>query len=148
MNSTYKIETRHEGQTDLSRQNLWGVVAFLLISMSAYSCRDFNLVSSVPVSLKQIFGCPPPAFLISMALAVYCFSATTFTLTAMARDMRPERRWHHLGYRGAFYFFYSFSGSIAENFLPVLFVGICLYALDQFHIRFYHSRITAEERHC
>ena len=118
----------------MSSRSLWELICFLVISMVAYASRDFNLFETASEPLRQILGCPPPAYLINIALAVYGFSAAVLTLTAMARQRRPEGRWNHLGYRSAFYVFFCFSGAIAGNFLAVLLVGLFLYGLDQCHI--------------
>jgi hypothetical protein len=63
----------------------------------------------------------------------------------MARDARPEQKWSQLGYRIAFFVFYSFSGTIGANFIPVVCGGICLYALEHCHIWFYTTRVVAQE---
>jgi len=138
---TTKIAT----EAHLQNQNLLSLVLFLLISIGAYAFRDFNLfaISSEPV--RQLLGCPPPAYLINIALAVYCFSSATLTLTAMANDARPIQKWNHLGYRSAFFVFYSFSGAISTNFVAVLIVALSLYGLDQLHIWFYHFKESHQD---
>jgi len=120
--------------------------SFLLICIGAHAYRSFNLfaVSSEPV--RQLLGCPPPAYLITIALAVYCFSSAVLTLTAMARDRQPADSWNHLGYRSAFFVFYSFSGAIADNFLAVLLVGLFLYGLEQCHLWSYSAREGHHEK--
>lgn len=127
-------------EPNLQNQSLLSLSLFLLISIGAYSFRGFNLfeISSEPI--RQLLGCPPPAYLISIALAVYCFSSAILTLTAMANGSRPAQKWNHLGYRSAFFIFYCFSGAIAANFLPVLLVGLSLYGLDQFHIWIFNTK--------
>jgi len=137
-----QVDRRHR----MARRNLWELTIFLLISMCAYTFRDFNLFAVASEPVRQILGYPPPAYLISIALAVYCFSSVTLTLTAMARDARPEQRWNHLGYRCAFFIFYAFSGTIAANFLPVLFCGLSLYILEQCHVWFYNIKVVAQEQ--
>lgn len=124
----------------MSRHNLWEVVFFLVISILAYSIRDFNLFLLASEPLRQVLGYPPPAYLVSIALAVYFFSSVCLTLTAMAREQCPQQRWNQLFYRSAFYFFYSLSGAIAGSFLPVLLAGLGLYGLDQCHIWFYNAQ--------
>ncbi len=133
-------KTKIVGADNFQNQSLLSLSIFLFLSIVAYTFKSFNLfeVSSEPV--RQLLGCPPPAYLINIALAVYCFSSAILTLTAMANAAQPTQKWNHLGYRSAFYIFYSFSGAIAANFLPVLLVGISLYGLDQLHIWFYHAK--------
>jgi len=107
--------TKSNAEAKLQNQTLMSLVAFLLISICAFTFKDFNLfaISSEPV--RQLLGCPPPAYLISVALAVYCFSSAILTLTAMANDTQPTQKWNHLGYRIAFFVFYSFSGENHEG---------------------------------
>lgn len=128
-----------------SRRNLWSLLLFMLISIDAYGFRDFNLFESASEPVRQLLGYPPPAFLISVALAVYCLSCVIITLTSMASDVRPPSTWKHLGYRSAFYLFYSFSGAIATHFIPVLLIGLFLYALDQCHIWLYNSKAVQQQ---
>jgi hypothetical protein len=143
---TRQIWERSEQRYRRSRNNLWGLLAFLLISIDAYTFRNFNLFESSSEPLRQLLGYPPPAYLISIALAVYCFSAIILTLTAMANDTRPASTWKNLGYRSAFYLFYSFSGTLAGHYIPVLVVGLCLYALDQCHIWIYNCRTLQQQK--
>lgn len=129
-----------------SRRNLWSLVLFLLISIDAYSFRTFNLFEAASEPVRQLLGYPPPAYLVSAALAVYALSAVILTLTAIANDIRPTSTWKHLGYRSTFYLFYSFSGSIAGHYLPVLLTGLCLYGLDMFHVWFYNGKSLREQK--
>ena len=146
----YKVETaqntKSTTENNVQNHSLMGLVLFLLISICAFAFKDFNLFESASESMRQILGYPPPACLISVALAVYCFSSAILTLTAMANDAQPTQKWNHLGYRSAFFIFYCFSGAIAANFLPVLLVGIILYSLDQGHIWLYNAKVSHEEK--
>jgi len=119
---------------------------FMLISITAYSFKDFSLFEASSESVRQLLGYPPSAYLISIALAVYCFSAAIITFTSMASDVAPTSSWKHLGYRSAFYMFYSFSGAISGHFIPVLLIGIFLYALDQCHIWLYNCKSVQEQK--
>ena len=129
-----------------ARQSLWSLMVFMLISICAYSCREFNLFEAASEPVRQLLGYPPPAFMVSIALAIYCFSNIILTLTAMANETPPASPWKHLGYRGAFFLFYSFSGAIADQFIPVLLAGLCLYGLDQIHIWQYNSKALQQEK--
>ena len=128
----------------MANQSLSGLIIFLLISMLAYAFKDFNLFEMSSESVRQILGCPPPAYLISVALAVYCFSSATLTLTAIANGTQPTHKWNHLGYRSVFFIFYCFSGAISANFIPVLVVGLSLYTLDHCHILLYNAKENHE----
>ena len=146
----YKAETvqNTKSNTEKNAQNhsLMSLVIFLSISVCAFTFKDFNLFASASESMRQILGYPPPAYLISAALAVYCFSSAILTLTAIANDAQPTQKWNHLGYRSVFFVFYCFSGTIAANFLPVLVVGLSLYGLDQCHIWLYNAKASHEEK--
>ncbi|MEA3545461.1 MAG: hypothetical protein U9R69_09625 [Thermodesulfobacteriota bacterium] len=135
--------TKSNTESNVQNHSLISLLLFLLISIIAFTFKDFNLFESASESMRQILGYPPPAYLISVALAVYCFSSAILTLTAMANEAQPTQKWNHLGYRSAFFIFYCFSGAIAANFLPVLLVGLSLYGLDQCHILIH----TAKENH-
>lgn len=130
-----------ETNAEIARRNLWEMIMFLVLSICAFAIRDLNLFEMADEPLRQVLGYPPPAYLVSTALAVYCFSAVCLSMTAIARGKAPVSNWNQLGYRSAFYFFYSFSGAIAANFGAVLLVGLGLYALDQYHI-WVHSMRT------
>ena len=130
----------------MSRHNLWEMILFVVVSIYAYAIGDLNLFELASEPLRQILGYPPPAYLVSIALAVYFFSAVSLTLTAMVRGAQPEQKWNQIGYRSAFYFFYAFSGSISTNFLAVLMVGLVLYGLDQCHICIYNKRMIDLEK--
>ncbi|MDX2495720.1 MAG: hypothetical protein QNK27_12225, partial [Desulfuromusa sp.] len=136
--------TKTNTESNVQNHSLMSLVTFLLISICAFTFKDFNLFESASEPVRQILGCPPPAYLISVALAVYCFSSAILTLTAMASDAQPTQKWNHLGYRSVFFAFYCFSGAIAANFLPVLVVGLSLYGLDQCHIWLHNAKENHE----
>ena len=148
--SYYKADTvqntKSNTESNVQNHSLMSLVLFLLISIMAFTFKDFNLFESASESVRQILGYPPPAYLISIALAVYCFSSAILTLTAMANDAQPTQKWNHLGYRTVFFAFYCFSGAIAANFLPVLLVGLSLYGLDQCHIWLHNAKENHEEK--
>lgn len=141
-----QIWERSDQRYNRSRGNLWGLTLFLLISIGAYCCRDFNLFEASSEPVRELLGYPPSACLISIALAVYCFSSSILTLTAIANDSCPAAPWKQLGYRSVFYLFYSFSGAIVGHFVPVLLVGLFLYALDQSHTWVYNCKTTQQQK--
>ena len=136
--------TKSNTESKVQNHSLMSLVLFLLISIIAFTFKDFNLFASASESMRQILGYPPPAYLISVSLAVYCFSSAILTLTSMANDAKPTQKWNHLGYRSVFFIFYCFSGAIAANFLPVLLVGLSLYGLDQCHIMLHNAKENHE----
>ncbi len=123
----------------LSRHSLYSLIIFLAFSIWAYMFKDFHLVSEVPEYLNTLLGTPPPAYLVSISLVLYFFASLILTFTAITKNIEPIDKWDHLGYRVAFFIFYSFSGAIAPNFLPVFLVGLVLYSLDQYHIWVYNA---------
>lgn len=124
-------------------KNLISFIIFLVICIISFSIKDFNLFESASETMKIILGTPPPAFLVSISLAVYAFSSGFLTLVDISNNKKPEFKLTHLGYRSIFFMFYCFSGAIAVNFIPVLIVGVCLYGLDQTHITLYNSKIES-----
>lgn len=138
-NHLQKVRDQREQGHHLSRHNLWELFLFLLVSICAYNVRDLNLFALASEPLRQLLGAPPPAYLVSLALAVYFGSSVVLGLTALIHRTGPTRTWNHLGYRSAFYFFYSFTGSISGHFLPVLLAGLLLYGLDQCQLRLYNQ---------
>lgn len=141
-----QVKEMVERRYSMTRHNLWEMILFVVVSIYAYAIGDLNLFELASEPLRQILGYPPPAYLVSVALAIYCFSAVSLTLTAMVKGAQPEQKWNQIGYRSAFYFFYAFSGSISANFLAVLLVGLILYGLDQCHIWIYNNRVIDHEK--
>ncbi|SEA36805.1 hypothetical protein SAMN05660420_01893 [Desulfuromusa kysingii] len=129
---------------NMTNQSLLGLTLFLLISIVAYQFKSFNLFEIASEPVRQVLGCPPPAYLVSIALAVYCFSSAILTLAAIANETQPASKWSHLGYRSVFFVFYCFSGAIAANFIPVVLVGLFLYGLDQGQILIFNAKESHE----
>ncbi len=129
-----------------THNNLCALAVFLMICIVAFQFRDFNLFTAVSEPVRELLGYPPAAYLVSIALAVYGFSATILTLTSIAGENAPTSSWKQLGYRSAFFLFYGFSGAIAAHFIPVVLVGVCLYGLDQIHIWIYNTKVVQEQK--
>jgi len=138
--------TKTSTEINVQNHSLMSLVFFLVISICAFTFKDFNLFESASEPVRQILGYPPPAYLISIALAIYCFSSAVLTLTAIANDTKPTQKWNHFGYRSAFFVFYCFTGAITANFLPVLLVGLSLYSLDQCHLWIYSAKVHPQEQ--
>ena len=126
----------------LVNRGRWNFSLFLLISGAAFFARDFNLFAVIPENARQLLGSPPPPDLITIALAIYALSAIILLLSSLANNSRPPANWTHLGYRGAFYFFYLVSNSLADNFLAVFYVGVILYGLENLCIWLYTTRAS------
>jgi len=91
----------------LSRRSLWEGLLFILVSIAALQLRGIDLIGATPESVRKFLGTPPPAYLITVALAIYSFSVLMIILTRMNNGSEPVPRWSHLGYRSAFYLFYA-----------------------------------------
>lgn len=115
----------------LSRQGLWGLLIFLLVSALAFMVQDFNLYNALPEPILQILGCPPPAILIHLAITAYSFTVVVPVLIRMATGETPTVRWHHLVCRSVFYLFYLVSNSLSANFVAVVCIGVLLYTIEQ-----------------
>ncbi len=129
----------------VSRRSLWEAVLFILVSIGAFQLRAFDLFASVSDPVRELLGYPPPAYLVSIALAVYCFSALTIALAQIANHAEPSPQWSHLGYRSMFYVFYGVSGSLANNIMAVFFIGLFLYAIEQAHVWIYAHYLDHQE---
>ena len=127
-------------EQNASNQNLLEIVIFLIVSIVAFNFGTFNLFLAASEPMKVFLGIPPEAYLVSISLVVYFFSAFTIRLFSILNDVKPIIKWSHLLYRSSFYLFYCFSGAITANFIPVFLVGIGMYALDQFHILYYNIK--------
>jgi len=122
-----------------ANQNAFEFMLFLLISILAFIFKDFNLFTSSSESMKVILGTPPPTNLINIALVVYLLSAATIRMISIATKIKPIIKYSHLAYRSAFYVFFCFSGSIQNNFIQVLLVGIFMFILDELNIILYYK---------
>jgi hypothetical protein len=118
----------------MARKGLWGLLLFLLFSIAAFLVQDFNLYKTLPESILQILGCPPPAILIHLAMTGYSFTVVVPVLIRMVTGEPPVVRWHHLPCRAIFYLFYLVSTTLPENFLAVTVIGVFLYAVEQLGI--------------
>lgn len=115
----------------VSRQSLWSLQIFLVISIAAFLVRDFDLYATFPESVLLILGCAPPPVLAHIALAGYIFTVVTPLTIQLFNEEHPVAQWRHLGYRAAFYCFYLFSNTLTANFILVFATGIVLYLLEQ-----------------
>jgi len=129
----------------VSRRSLTEALLFILVSIGAFELRGFDLLASVSAPVRELLGYPPPTYLVTIALAVYCFSALTIALTQLANNAEPTPHWSHLGYRSMFYLFYSVSGSLANTFMAVFFIGLFLYAVEQAHVWIYAQHLEHKE---
>lgn len=106
--------------------------AFILISIGA--TRNFSFLPSFTPSIRKSMGMAPPADLISVALAVYVFSAAIISLSRMMDGSDKTGGIAHLGYLGAFFFFYHFSGSMDAHFWAVFAGGSTILSLESYQL--------------
>lgn len=110
---------------------------FILISIGA--TLDFSFLPSFPPAIRKGMGGAPPAGFISMALAVYVFSASTLSLSRMMEGSGKTGGIAHLGYLGAFFFFYHACGDLDTHFWAVFAGGATVLILESYQ-RWYYCR--------
>ena len=115
-----------------ARQGQVGLALFGAMSLAAY--RYGSLLDTLPDSLRAALGAAPPTRLVSIALAVYAFSALIYILARMMEGDLRYRGWSHLGYLGGFYFFFAYCGTLQENFWAILAAGVTILLLEFYRI--------------
>lgn len=112
----------------LSRKGLWGIILFMVLSAVGYAVIGYQSV--IPAEIFDRFGAAPPVSLISLALAVYCFSALILTLPRIVDGSDTYRGWAVVAYLGAFYGFYFYARALDVNFWAVFATGALLLTLE------------------
>jgi len=130
----------------LSRQGLWGLLVFILISMVAVYFQDSNILANVSQETRSFLGKPPSPKMINIALAVYSFSALILTLSRLSDRTEVYRGWAHVGYLTGFYIFYLLSNALRVNALAVLVAGSTILGLEYYSIRSFASDAIRRER--
>lgn len=138
--SQQRIEALHR----LSRRGLWGLLAFILLTTVAV--QGSSLVPELPLSVRQTLGASPSENLISIALAVYIFSALILILARMMGGTKTYRGWAHLGYLSAFYLFYYYAKALDQNFWAVFAAGMTILSLEYYGIWSWCSEAIRRER--
>lgn len=106
--------------------------AFLLLSIAA--THRFSFLPSLSPALRTSMGTAPPSGLISVALVVYVFSAVILSLSRMMQGSDKIGGITHLGYLGAFLFFYHFSGDMDAHFWAVFAAGATIISLEGYQL--------------
>lgn len=144
-NSEQKIEglalSRTRGQakariqtfTARARQGLWGLAIFGFGSLAVFNYTP--ALDLIQEPLGSALGQAPPVRLVSIALAVYAFSALIYILARMMEGDLRYRGWSHLGYLGGFYFFFAYGGALAENFWAIFAAGLTILGLEYYRLR-------------
>ncbi|KAF0214765.1 MAG: hypothetical protein FD174_4309 [Geobacteraceae bacterium] len=130
----------------LSRRGLWGVAAFLLISIIALLCRDINILETFPENIRVILGCAPAPYLIHAVLAVSTISALIIIAGRVGNEAEPGSIWSQLGHRSAFYLFYFFSNALDKSFMVTFLAGLTVLLLEHYHIWSHYSRVIQKEK--
>jgi hypothetical protein len=111
---------------------LYALAIFLVMSIGAV--RDFDFLPSFPPAVHEFLGQPPSADMISAALLIYSFSAIVLVLSRMMSGSGKFGGYSQLFYLAGFYFFYHFSGTMADNFWAVFAAGVTILGLDSYHV--------------
>jgi hypothetical protein len=129
-----------------SRSNwgLWGLCAFLAVSLAARS--DFGFLPPLSERARAVLGSSPPVNLINMALVAYSFSALILSLSRMMGGSDLYRGLSHLGYLTAFYVFYHFADAMQDNFWAVFAAGFTILALEGYGLRTRCGELIEEEQ--
>lgn len=118
--------------------------AFILLSIGA--TLDFSFLPSFSPAIKKGMGAAPPAGFISIALAVYVFSASTLSLSRMMEGSDKTGGIAHLGFLGGFFFFYHASGELAAHFWAVFAGGVTVLVLESYQRWHYCREEILKER--
>jgi hypothetical protein len=128
-----RIKKSKQAIRNLEKRAHYGVYilsAFILLSIGA--THNFSFLPSFSPTIRQSMGMAPPAGLISVTLVIYIFSAVILSLGRMMEGVDKVGGISHLGYLGAFFFFYHFSGDMDAHFWAVFAGGATILALESY----------------
>ena len=128
-----RIKTANESISKLERRansGVYSLSAFILLSIGA--THNFSFLPSFSPAIRKSMGMAPPAGFISIALVVYVFSAVMLSLARMMEGSDKIGGIAHMGYLGAFFFFYHFSGDMDAHFWAVFAGGATILTLESF----------------
>jgi len=111
---------------------LYVLAAFLLLSFAALD--NFSFLPVTTPAFRETMGAGPTDNFINMALVVYLFSAAIMALARMMSGSGQTGGLAHLGYLGAFYGFFHYSGALADNIWAVLGSGITILSLEAYQL--------------
>ncbi|HBT82337.1 MAG: hypothetical protein A2091_10595 [Desulfuromonadales bacterium GWD2_61_12] len=117
----------------LARRGLWQLLAFLLLSMAAWSAGDRGLFTALPEAFVAWLGTAPPLPLIDLAFAIYLASALILMPGRLSAPRAGSQGWSQLLYRTSFYLLYLASAVLSERFAVVLAGGLFLYGMEQLY---------------
>ena len=125
-------------------KNIINFLLFVIVCFAAHFIMNVNGFFIIPEIARVILGCPPPVYLINIALVVYAFSAITIKLCSIAYHKEFVYDFNDLGYCSGFFFFYSLSGALAINFMPVAIIGLIVHLLNLIHYTLSTNYTTTE----
>jgi hypothetical protein len=102
------------------------------VSLAAHG--GFHLLPSLPPGVRALLGRAPPASWISVALAVYSFSALVLALSRLMEGTEPRDGLSHVGYLTAFYAFYHLAEALSDNFWAVFVAGLTILGLGAYTV--------------
>lgn len=141
-----RIQTHIDALHRLSRQGLWGLLVFILISLIAVYLQDYHVLNNVSLEMREFLGKPPSPKMINIALAIYSFSALILTLSRLSDRTEAYRGWAHVGYLSGFYIFYLLSNALRVNALAVLIAGVTILSLEYYSIWSFTTEAIRRER--
>lgn len=142
--SPQEAEARIRTYSARARLGQWGLIGFLILSMAAF--RFGPLFNDLPDSWRATLGPAPPTMLMSIALAVYAFSALLYILARMMEGDLKYRGWSHLGYLGGFYLFFAYADALQDNFWAILVAGLTILGLECFRLWTHCKEAVRRER--
>lgn len=141
-----RIQAHIDSLHALSRQGLWGLLTFVLLSVVVVYFQDTNLLANVSQETREFLGKPPSAKLINIALAVYSFSALILTLSRLTDRTETYRGWAHVGYLTGFYMFYFLANAVKVNAMAVVVSGLTILGLEYYSVHSFASASIKRER--
>lgn len=133
--------TVHYGETTgsistRSRRGLWGMIAFLAISLAALAVRDCDLIAALPGTVQELLGDAPPPLLIHVALAVSTVSALILIVGRGTGTGNLGYRWINICLPVLFYPLYLVANTGRSSFILVMLVGMTLLLLEHLTVRY------------
>lgn len=127
-----------------SRRGLWGMIAFLAISLAALAMRDYNLFATLPETVLELLGDAPPPILVHVALAISTVSALVLIVGRGMGSNTPSYRWINICLPVLFYPLYLVADTGRSSFILVLLAGMTLLLLEHLTVR--HASAKTEGR--
>ena len=123
-----------EDMDRLNRFSIRGILALaLFILVSIFAWWGFSFLPA-PERVTAILGKPPSAYVISIALIIYTFSAIILSLARMSTGVEHRSSFSHVGYLTAFFLFYYFGKSLDENYWAVFGSGMTILGVESYRI--------------